>query len=266
MTPDGVRYLTMAQGQAVALPFHLRWAVPALCRTSIQAWTAVTWSCAVLAAAGTAVLGWQHGLDPAQAVAAGLLWAGLPSVRFATRRPVLVDTPTVAAAVVAAVAAGIHPALGIATAVVAGCVNERAPVWAALFAWSAWPLLGLLAPLWRLILTTPGPDPLKNTEAGWAAANPLQAGLRFHAGQWRNPLVMVAPWGGCLVALVGADWHVAACVALGYLQLVVATDTVRLYQQAAPIVCVAAVAVCPPALLPLLVVAHWCNPWAGNGV
>jgi hypothetical protein len=55
-------------------------------------------------------------------------------------------------------------------------------------------------------------------------------------------------------------------VAVGYAQLLVATDSTRLYQASAPVVCIAAALVIPPEWAVAVLVAHWLNPWAGSGV
>lgn len=265
ISPDGIRYWAMAGGERVCRPFHLRWLVPAIAGQNPAAWVLWTWVFAGMAACGTAALALTNEASGAQAGVAGLLFLGLPSVRFALSRPVLVDMPTAAFAVWAAVAFEAHPHAGIVLALLAGCVNERAPIFAALFAWNPLLLAGLL-PVAVRWFQRQGPDPVQDKTCREVVEHPFLAGRSFHRNQWRNPLVMVLPWGGCLLALANVDWQVAVVLAVAYAQLLVATDSGRLYQQAAPLVCVTAVTVCPPALLPALVVAHWFNPWAGNGV
>ena len=75
---------------------------------------------------------------------------------------------------------------------------------------------------------------------------------------------MVAPWGVCLAGLVGSDWRLWLVLAVAYAQLLIATDSVRLYQHAAgPVLAVAAAQVVPVAWLPLAVVVHvvwWQTP------
>ena len=85
--------------------------------------------------------------------------------------------------------------------------------------------------------------------------------------RWRDPRLMLLPWGACLAALAGPIeiWWLGP-VLLGYWQLLIATDSVRLYQHAAPAVCIAAALAIPPELVVPVLVAHWCNPWAGNGI
>ena len=94
----------------------------------------------------------------------------------------------------------------------------------------------------------------------------MQSSRQFHRGQWLNPLVMVAPWGPLLLGLGALTPQLAVALALGYGQLVVATDSVRLYQWAAPVLALACVAVVPPVWLPLFAVALVFNPWKGDGL
>lgn len=265
VTPDGERYLAMGSRRRVAMPFHLRWLVPFLCRDEPVRWIVSTVASTLLAAAGVFLLACQHGLTASQSAAAATLWAGLPSVRFAWRFPILVDMPTIATAVWAAVLFDVHPAAGIAASVVAGAVNERGPLFAALFAWHPLLLAGFAAPSVRF-LQAKGEDPGDELNR-WIVTHPVQSSRMFHANKWRDPKVMVLPWGGALAALAALDPQVVAALAVSYAQLVVATDTLRLYQQAAPIVCIAAMAVVPVWVLPALVVVTWFNPvLAGDGV
>ena len=53
---------------------------------------------------------------------------------------------------------------------------------------------------------------------------------------------------------------------LAYAQLFVATDTVRLYQWAAPVVAIAATSAVDPRWWPLMVVVTLFNPLRGDGV
>lgn len=75
---------------------------------------------------------------------------------------------------------------------------------------------------------------------------------------------MLLPWGACLLAILNPSWQLLAVLAFGYAQLLVATDTVRLYQQAAPVVCIAAATALPISVgfAAVSVAAIW-NPWGG---
>ncbi len=74
---------------------------------------------------------------------------------------------------------------------------------------------------------------------------------------------MVAPWGVCLAALYYPSWQTVVVLVLAYAQLLVATDTVRLYQTAAgPTVALAAATIIPTQWLPLALALHVC--WWNN--
>jgi hypothetical protein len=267
VTPDGVRYLAMAGGMAQPMPFHLRWLASFALRQRLGLWIASAWLHAVTAAALTALLALQHGATETQAAVAALLWLGLPSTAFALRCPVLVDMPQAAYALGSAVLWPWLPEAAVGVVLLGACISERVPVFAALFAWEPILLVGLVAPLLRRLLWKPGDlherDPLSHT-----MTDPLGTGLASHAGRWRDPLLLLAPWGACLAALaapVPDRWWLAA-VAVAYAQLLLATDSVRLYQMAAPAVCVAAALVIPADWALPVLVAHWLNPLRGDGV
>lgn len=189
--------------------------------------------------------------------------AALPSSRFNLTNPVLVDAPSMALAVWAAVCVreGLWP-LGIALILASGMVKETGPVFGALYAWHPVLLIGLAAPAVRALLARPGSDVL-DEENAWILAHPFKAGQKYH--NWLDPNLIV-PWGAAIVGLAALDLQLGALLAVAYAQLLVATDTVRLYQWAAPVMCVAAAGAVPAAWLPLLVVLTVWNPLAGNGV
>lgn len=264
VTPDGHRYLSIANGQRIARPFHLRWLVPWICGTEAQRWK---W-CAQLSTIGIALTAvwWTelHGFDWRYQIAAPFLVIGLAGVwRFNRTYPVLVDAPALLCALLAACMYSQHwyiPA--VVLALVAGMCKETAPVFAA--AWSG-PLLlvGLLAPAVRLFWKS-GDDVLDERNA-WILAHPVRAAREFHAGHGRDWRLLVAPWGVLLVALYQPGPRLALVLVLAYGQLLVATDSVRLYQWAFPTVMVGALGTIPPAWLAIAVVLHLLNPWAGDG-
>lgn len=265
LTPDGVRYLAIAGGMRQPLPFHLRWLLPWLLGGRIWLWIAVSWGSLAASGALIAVVALQWGATEGEAVLASLLWLGLPSVRFQVEAPVLVDAAGMALVLASVALWPVSPWAAVGLAGLGGAVWEKAPVWAAVFAMEPMLLAGLLAPALRRLLVAPGAieekDPYRET-----LEHPLRTGLKAHAGQWRDPVRMALPWGVCLVVLAMPHPFWVAAVVLGYAQLVVATDTVRLYQQAAPVVAIAAASMLPIEWAVPLVLAHWLNPWAGKGI
>jgi hypothetical protein len=146
LTPDGVRYLAMAGGQAQPMPFHLRWALPAVLGKSSLAWIAVSWLSVAACSVLTATLATAHGASPLQALVASLLWLGLPSTRFLLRAPVLVDAAGLACALASAVLWPIDWRIALACAALGAAISEKTPIWAALFSWQPWLLLALAVP------------------------------------------------------------------------------------------------------------------------
>lgn len=263
--PDAARYWHAAVGGQVPRPFHLRWLLPQLCGHDLRRWWAVWVSGWVLAAAG--VIGWQRaaGADWWPSVAAAVLLVALPGfLGPSVTIPVGVDIPATGVAVcgVALCAQGWWVS-GVAVIAVAACIRETSPAWAALWLWSPWPLLVLAVPVVVHLLRRPGPDPL-GPKFQAIADHPVRSSLQYHAGRWRDGWLMVAPWGICLAALYSPDWRLLVVLVVAYAQLLLATDTVRLYSHAAgPALAVAAVAVIPVAWLPLALAAHvvwWRTP------
>lgn len=254
LTPDGVRYMTAAR-RRVARPFHLRWLLPRLCGDSLRRWTVV--SRASVVAIG--LLGAVYARSPWM-----VCIAFLPGVTFNWRHPVLVDAAGMALALAAAVVFPWCWPAALALALVAGCVRETAPVWAAIYAWHPILLVGLVPVAVRWLMRQ-GDDVL-DAENRWIIDHPIKASLKYHAGRWNDPLLLVAPWGGLLAGLAALTTQVEVAIAAAYAQLLVATDSVRLYQWAAPVLAAACVHVLPAWALPFVALGVIFNPWKGPGV
>jgi hypothetical protein len=255
----------MARGEHQPMPFHLRWFLPWACGERTAAWLAVNVIATLAAGALTAVLALQHGATEIQAGMAALLLLGLPFVNFTWFCPVLVDMPGLAFALGAAVLWPVSPWAALGVCLLGGAVSEKTPVWAAVFSLQPLLLVGLVMPLVRWLFTSAGQinplDPL-----AWTLDQRV-AGLKAHIGHWRDPFLMVLPWGACLIVLAQMPpLGVVLALAVGYAQLLVATDTVRLYQQAAPVVCIAAATQIPQEWFLPVLVAHWFNPWKTEGL
>lgn len=262
MGPDAARYLHAGLGGSVPRPFHLRWLLPTVCRKQTRRWWIIyTMSWPLLA---VSMFAWQAHNGWQTATAAAVLLLALPGILGpAVVAPVGVDIPA-SALTVAGVALWPHaPALAVVCWLLAAGAKETSPVFAALWLWSPWPLIALVVPAVVSLVRKPGPDPL-----GWQfqriADHPIRSSMESHRGQWRNGWLMVAPWGVCLAALYQPTWQVAACLAVAYGLLVVATDTVRLYQHAAgPVMAATAAQVIPTQWLGVALVFHvvfWTAP------
>jgi hypothetical protein len=259
--PDAARYIAASQGTPVPRPFNLRWALPIVCRNEVVRWWVVY--VASFVTLGVAVFVWRLVADDSWQVAAAVavLVVGLPGILGpSVSVPVQVDLPSTALVAVSLIGFETGTPLGIALGVtvvaVAATVRETAPVVAALWTWTLWPLLALpvvALAWWRF---KPGPDPLGPRFQN-IADHPIHTAFEHHRGQWRNGWIMVAPWGVCLAALYEPDWRLVVVLAVAYAQLLVATDSVRLYQHVACVpMAVAAAQVIPVAWLPLAAVLH----------
>lgn len=261
VTPDGCRYLAMAEGRRVARPFHYRFALPAVCGPWPEYWRAVQLGAVGLVAVAGA---WYGGFGWRGLFVAVFVFGCAGVIRFNLEHPVLVDLPAIAIALCAAAAwqDGLWPA-AVLLVLVAGSVKETSPVFAALWAWSPLLLVGLIVPAVRHLMRA-GPDVL-DAENRWILDHPFAASRKYHAGLW-SPLVWIWPWGVGLVALADLSPQLVATVAVAYAQCAMATDSVRLYQWAWPVVAVAAAGAVPAAWLVPLAVMHLASPFKGQGL
>ena len=202
-----------------------------------------------------------------QGLAAAVMLLGLPSVRFNVTHPVLVDAAALGLAALAAGlwVSGFHAA-AIVTVLIAGATKETAPIFAALFAWSPWLLAGMIVPAVIASLRTPGPDPMTG-EHPWLLRHPIKASRKYHARYLLDVHPnLVTPWGASVVALGAPSLQLFATLAVAYAQITIATDTVRLYQWAAPVVAIAATTAVDARWWPLLIIGVWFNPLRGDGI
>lgn len=263
VTPDGVRYLTMAEGQRVARPFHYRWLLPAVCGPWPSNWRNVTRVSIVLLA--PAMFWYAGGGWPG--VAAAAMPFGLSGVMFNWRRPVLVDAPALLLAVVAAALVD-HNMWGAAVlvALVAGCCKESAPAFAACYCWNPVPLVGLIPVAVRHLQRAGDDVPQLDADHHWLAAHPFKAGWLSNQKVGANWPWWLLPWGACLVGLANLDVPAAVTLTVGFATVWMATDWHRLWVWAFPPLAVAAVTAVPESWLLLLVVGHMANPFKGEGV
>ncbi len=253
MTPDEYRY---SQPGPRARPFHYRWLLPALLGADRRKWVGVQW--VSLAALCTLVSVYTHTWW------AGVLVLGCSGVLFNLKHPVLVDLPAMALALGAAVAwnEGLWW-LAVALVLIAGSVKETAPIFATIFAWHPALLVGTLS-VGIVALTRAGTDAIPNGPAHDALIHPLRSSWEHH-----QPLPLwsyVLPWGVLLAALANPTPQLWVCVGLAYAQLIVATDSVRLYQWALPVMVLAAVPMLSGPWLPVVLVVHLVNPFRTEGV
>ena len=269
--PDAARYMIAGRGDPVAFPFNLRWLLPTVCRNSVRRWWVVWVASWPLLAAGAFVWAYEMGVDWPQAAACAALLVALPGVlQPSSTHPVGVDLPAMAVAVwaAAAFAVGWWP-VAVLLVLVAAAIKEHAPVWVALWAWTPWALVGLIAVAVAWLVRRSAIDEVTATPLlRRVHDHPVRAAFEHHRRHgYRNAWFMVAPWGVTLAALWAPTPQLVVTVVVGYAALLVATDTVRVYQPiAAPVVCLAAVGVIPVGwLLPAVVFAAvwWRDPVTG---
>ena len=213
---------------------------------------------------GVSTVGWAlaRGLTPAQAALTGILLLALPGILGpGVSIPVQVDLPatalTMLGVALAVTGRPIWMVVGILVIACASSVRETAPICAALWLWSPWPLIALIVPAVIALVRRPA-ESSGIPEWDRITAHPIRTSLEYHAGQWRNAKVMVLPWGVCLVGLYALDWKLAIVLAVAYAQLLVATDSVRLYQHVAgPALALAAASLIPDPWVPLAMVGQF---------
>ncbi len=203
--PDAARYWLAGQGVRVVAPFNLRWLLPAVCRNDPRRWQAVWLVSWPLLASGAVFWARGMGADWWPALAAAAFLVALPGIWGPVSvRPVGVDLPAMALSIWAA-GFWVHgwwvPALVVLAW--ATYVKETSPVWVALWAWTAWPLVALVFPLVTWFAIRPEVDPVTrdNPVLLRVHEHPIRSSFEHHRGQWRNAWFMVAPWGVCLAAL-----------------------------------------------------------------
>jgi hypothetical protein len=246
ITKDGERLLARPR----PAPFHTRWLMPTCLGDRQWLWALATWAFLL----GTCLL-FPGG------VWACALWVALPWFRAVAQCPVLVDGGAVfmslAAARWPAPAHWYSPNPPLALSLLGGSICEKAPVFAALYAWRWELLLGLAMPVMLAFVVKGGPRD--------SAMGALATG-RARAMRLADLFIMVLPWGAGLAALFDPHWTLQeiVTVAVAYGQLFVAYDSSRLYQWSAPVVIPKAIGVLPRwALLPAVVVT-WVNPFGAT--
>lgn len=260
ISPDGNYYIKMARRERVPVPFSLRPLLPFLLRERMLAWRIVGAASLVATSLIVYQLAIEHGLDPIRALFASVLFVGLPLFRINTTLPVLVDAPAIALAGASALCAvqG-HVLLAVAVALLGAGVKEQAPLFAALAAWSAWPLIALVVPVSLYLFRKHAKADHGNLQ------HPLAYARGKQAPRLLSLLHQVAPWGVCL-AVLWAPFQPAvwASIAVAYALTFTAADSTRVYQWAALPVCVAAAAVVPSGWLVPAAVVHLWNPLQGE--
>jgi len=230
------------------------------------------------------------GLSYWQSFYGGLMVLGLGGIfRMNALGYILIDAPMICLSLLSSIffIQG-NLILGIIFLILASLTKESAPVWIALFTMSFLPLAGFLivaivylfnlpsktdslcySKLYHVYLErvskrkiTPEQLTAKLNDNELILKRPFTGGLHFNKN-WLRPELLLG-WGICLAGLLytGVNWEwILAGVVIGYLQLFIATDTIRLLQYSFPLVIYASVQVLPMNLMPLLLALHLFNSY-----
>lgn len=257
LTPDGIRYAAAVNGR-VPKPFHYRFLLPKVLGDNGAHWfwmsRIATWSLLPL-------VYWF--LDGGwRGVVAAVMVTGLAGVwKFNRRFPVLVDATGMMFALLSAdlFRHNLWP-LAVIVALVGACARETVPVMAALYAWNPLALVGL-APVAIRHFQREGPDPQGNPP--WKLGEQFRICTEIHRKQ---PLwLFVVPWGAATVGLAALSPQLALTLVACYAPMLIATDTVRIYMWAFPVLLAATVRAVPLKWLPLLLALHFVNPYKTEG-
>lgn len=258
LAPDSYRYLAMGAGEKAYTPFNRRILFPFICKDVVSRWEILSISSIVLLPllVGYYVYSILHSWESAL-FAVGLM-AGMPSMKFWKDVPVLTDAPALCLSVLAALLP--YP-FNVIFVCIGAFGRETVPLFAALYAWNPILLVGLIPiGVWAFIAPR-GKDQLDRES--WLD-HPFETAKKFKKNLWLSPKMMVYPLGAALASLFYPSWQLVVTTLVAYSQLVVATDWVRLYVWATPVMCLQAGYIDTSLMLPLLVV-HWFNPNRGTG-
>jgi hypothetical protein len=268
LSPDGERYWAMGGGSVVCRPFYYRWLMPLLCKQSQFRWRMISELSVFLLIPASAFMLWCYGIPLYGCIVGCLAVMGLSGVwSFNKSVPVLVDAPAMLSTVLAVSFSFLDwhfwP-IAIMFSVLAGCIKETSPIFASAIAWNPVLLFGLIAPLIKKIRTVEGEDVCLIPDAIFAIHHPYQAGMKSHMHEWTDWRIMIAPWGGLLLASFAISLPLVVSVLLAYAMLLIATDTVRLYQWSWPAMLIAAFSLPSFLWIPIVILVLF-NPYKGNG-
>lgn len=247
LSPDGNFYLRAAAGLPVPRPYNRRWLLARMLGPNPRRWAQCTHASLALTPGAAWLFFGAMGLGGAERLFAVALLCALPGVRACSLRfPVLLDAPSFLVALLLAWAACAAPWwVVLSLALLGGATRETVPVFAALWSWSPWPLVGLLAVGWT--------RPAARTDIPWLT-HPVREALALRRALGWDGVLYLRPFGAALAGLVGCSWQCAATCAVAAAQLLAAQDTIRLTVWAGPVLVLGAAKVIPAAWWPLAVV------------
>jgi len=227
-------------GLAVPSPYSRRRLLPYVLGPNPLAWAMCTYTSLALMPFAAWIYFGTMGLTASQRIFSAALLSVLPGVwRCSVRFPVLTDAPSFALALACAyLARSGHVAASVVLSCVLGGMRESGPVFAALWAWNPWPLVGLLAARWF--------GPTAPPDAPWLA-RPVHEAMKLRRAIGLDSDLYARPFGAAIVGLTAPSWQLAATVIVAHAQLMMAQDTIRLAVWCAPVLVAAAAQAIPPA-------------------
>lgn len=240
LSPDGRYYIRMHDGMPVPRPYAWRWLLPLL---PLNIWALTTWTSLVLTPVCAAYYFSERGLHGHELTFAVALLSVVPGVwRLALSLPILCDTPAFAAALAVAALSVRHPWAAAVAALPLGAAYEKGPVFAALWGWSWWPLMGLTFVGWFRKHA-----PHDETTPEWIK-HPFLTAMKYRERLGLDMEAYLLPFGASLLAFTAPfSWQVILTTAVAFGQLFIAQDTIRLLVWAAPVLVCAAVPQIPQA-------------------
>lgn len=248
----------MGAGERTARPFNRRILLPLLCGEHVWRWQVVSYSSLFLLAALLVTLTLTRGFSPPVALFVLLLFCGFPSLKFWIKTPVLTDTFGMAVALLTVV---LPWPWNLIICSVGAFGRETVPIFAAIYCWDPILLVGLIPIGIYAVVAPTGPDQMGRDE--WLK-HPVQTSQKFKKGKWTDAGLWITPWGAALVGCFFPSPQLVVALIVAYAQTLLATDTVRLYVWAAPVLLLHAAHVETHWILPLLML-HWVNPKRGEG-
>ncbi len=266
ISPDGVRYLYLAEGNRTVFPFQHRWLMPKICKTEIFRWRVVTDICSLLFIPFMGAILFLHGASLVACISGALSITGLAGIfTFNRKYPILVDAP----AFMLLLLSYIFFLLGgywywgfLGLSILSGCIKESGPLYLIGLTLDPFAAVGFLSPLLIKIFIKEGenPDSVKHLPG-------IDGSLSYVADMrtWRDPKQLLLPWGGLVSAALFPSTQLLVSLFLGYAPMIKVTDTVRIFQWASPAVIIAVFTNIPDyACLPLLLTTIF-NPYRSNG-
>jgi hypothetical protein len=252
MFPDSQRYWHAGGGNRLYGQFNLRWLLPFICRQNEKVWEAVTQGSVILLAPALYFYLVSFGLSVEQGLLGSALVCGLSGVYIMNYIGKYLNDAT--GMLFMLLSAGSFYSgyweLSILFSAVGSCVKESVFVYSAIAGMNPLALLGGVVVLIRKLFWKPASNDLLGDWNHEILDHPFKTGWKWHKDTFTDWTLMLAPWGLVLLFGLVGMWNVntlqiALMLGISYLTVFMATDTVRLYQWAFPVVVASAVTVIP---------------------